>query len=418
MKVLWVSLRLFDDNDEKQTAVWLKALANKLSLFPDLQLGNISIGKDINQIQRCDFENINQWALPPFSINKQGLPDSSICEAYNTILKEFKPDIIQIWGSENPLKMLPFINSYPAAKVLTMQGVMASIADKSLIGISFNDLIRTFGIRELIKRENIYSTAKSFDKEAKLENEMIRKSDFIITQSNWTDSQIKHLNKGAKYFRVQRELRPEFIKVDKKWTEIQHNQPIIYSAAVGYTLKGLHILIKALAIVKSYYPTIELRLAGAIGRKDWLGDGYLRLILKYIKVNNLENNVIWLGAISSKEIITNLQEASVFVNPSFVESYSMVVAEAMAIGTPAVISYAGAMPELAEDKKEALFFTPGDFKQLASCIISLLGNTDLSKNISLAAQVRANLRLNHIDNVLEQYQIYEEIIKASNPNNL
>jgi glycosyltransferase involved in cell wall biosynthesis len=333
-------------------------------------------------------------------------------------LEEFKPDIIQIWGSENPLKMLPFINIYPAAKVLTMQGVMASIADKSLIGISFGDLIKTFGIRELIKRENIYSTAKSFDVEAKLENEMILKSDFIITQSNWTDSQIKHLNKKAKFFRVQRELRPDFVTVDKKWTEVPHSQPIIYSAAVGYTLKGLHILIKALAIIKSYYPNIELRLAGAIGRTDLFGDGYLRLILKYIKANDLENNVVWLGAISSKDIITNLQEASVFVNPSFVESYSMVVAESMAIGTPAVISYAGAMPELAEDKKEALFFTPGDFKQLASCIISLLSDAELSKKISLAAQERANLRLNHIDNVIEQYQIYEEIIKVSNSNKL
>lgn len=408
MKVLWVSLRLFENSDEKQTAVWLKALAIKLSKISGLQLGNIS--KSQKELKRCDFDSIQQWALPNFSIDKNGLPPANIQEIYQNILNEFKPDIIQVWGSENPLKLLPFVNEYPAAKVLTMQGVLGSIADKSLIGLSYKDVLKTVGIREIISRQNIYSVAQSFNEDAKLEAEMIKRSDFIITQSNWTESQIKHLNNKARYFRVQRELRSDFINVEKKWTDFQHDKPIIYSAAVGYTLKGLHILIKALAIVKSYYPNVELRLAGAIGRTDWLGDGYLRLILKYIKSNGLENNVVWLGAISSKDIILNLQQASVFVNPSLVESYSMVVAEAMSIGTPSVISYAGAMPELAEDKKEALFFTPGDFKQLAFCINSLLKDMNLSRKISIAAQERSNLRLNTIDNALEQYTIYKEIL--------
>lgn len=412
MKVLWISLRVFENSDEKQTAVWLKALAIKLSKIQGLQLGNISKGQ--NKLKRCDFDSIQQWALPNFSIDKNGLPPQNIKQMYNNILNEFKPDIIQIWGSENPLRLLPFVNEYPAAKVLTMQGVLGSIADKSLIGLSYKDVLKTLGIREIISRQNIYSVAQSFNGDAKFEAEMIKRSDFIITQSNWTDSQIRHLNNKARYFRVQRELRSDFINVEKKWTDFQHEKPIIYSAAVGYTLKGLHILIKALAIVKSYYPNVELRLAGAIGRTDWLGDGYLRLILKYIKSNGLENNVTWLGAISSKDIILNLQQASVFVNPSFVESYSMVVAEAMSIGTPSVISYAGAMPELAEDKKEALFFTPGDFKQLAFCINSLLKDMNLSSKISVASQERSNLRLNKMDNALEQYTIYKEIIKNLN----
>jgi glycosyltransferase involved in cell wall biosynthesis len=408
MKVLWISLRLFENTDEKQTAVWLKALANKLSKIPGLQLGNISKGN--SELKRCDFDSIQQWALPNFPIDKNGFPPAHIQEIYQNILNEFKPDIIQIWGSENPLKILPFVNEYPAAKVLTMQGVLGSIADKSLIGLSYKDIFKTIGIREIIKKQNIYTIAQSFNHDAKLENEMVRRSDFIITQSNWTESQIRHLNNKAKYFRVQRELRSDFINVEKKWTDFQHENPIIYSAAVGYTLKGLHIMVKALSIVKLYFPNVELRLAGEIGRTDWLGDGYLKLILKYIKSNGLENNVIWLGAISSKDIILNLQQASVFVNPSFVESYSMVVAEAMSIGTPSVISFAGAMPELAEDKKEALFFTPGDFNQLAFCINLLLKDMNLSNKISVAAQKRSDLRLNKIDNALEQYTIYKEIL--------
>ena len=414
MKVLWISLRLFENSDEKQTAVWLKALAVKLSEMPNLQLANVSKNANSKDLKRCDFGAIQQWALPGFAIDKKGLPPQNIQSYYSDILNEFKPDIIQVWGSENPLKLLPFINQYPAAKVLTMQGVLGSIADRSLIGLSFNNIISTIGIREIIKRQNIYTVAQSFNDEAVHENEMIKQSGYIITQSNWTDTQIRHLNTKAIFYRVQRELRHEFISLGRKWTDFTHENPIVYSAAIGYTLKGLHTLIRAISIVSQFFPHVELRLAGITGRRDWLGDGYLRFILKEIKKHNLEGNIVWLGPIAAKDIVKNLQESSVFVNPSMVESYSMVVAEAMAVGTPSVISYAGAMPELAEDKKEALFFTPGDYKQLAHKIISLLTNEQLSKSISIAAQSRSNKRIQENDNAAQQYQIYQDIFAKFN----
>lgn len=412
MKVLWVSLRIFDKNEESETAVWLKALAQKLSVIPNLQLCNVSKSAKVKKLQNCNFDTIHQWVLPDFSIDKKGLPPKKIQESYQYILNEFKPDIIQIWGSENPLKLLPFINEYPVVKVLTMQGVLGSITDRSLIGLNLKDILSTIGIREILQRQNIYTKAKSFDIDAVYENEMIKRSDYIITQSDWTDAQIKHLNKTAVFYRVHRELRKEFIAIEKKWTDFDHNKPIIYSAAVGYTLKGLHTLIRALAIVKTYLPDLELRLAGATGRNDWLGDGYLRFILNEIKKYNLESNVKWLGALAVSDIIKNLQEASVFVNPSSVESYSMVVAEAMAVGTPSVISFAGAMSELAQPNIEALFFSPGDYKQLAYCIQRLLQNPDLSKTISEAAHKRSVIRVKTIDNALEQFLIYQDIIKA------
>jgi glycosyltransferase involved in cell wall biosynthesis len=414
MKVLWVSLRLFENTDEKQTAVWLKALANKLSEMPNLELANVSKKDGVKELISCDFGKIKQWALPDFSLGKKGLPPQDIKHIYEKILNEFKPDIIQVWGSENHLKLLPFYSEYPAAKVLTMQGVMASISSRSLIGLSLKDILNTIGIREIIRFRNIYTIAQSFNVEAVFENEMIKRSDFIITQSNWTDTQIRHINEKALFYRVQRELRDEFISLDQKWTDFTHDTPIIYSASIGYTLKGLHTLIRAISIVKQVFPKVVLRLAGSTGRRDWLGDGYLRFILKEIKKQDLIENIHWLGPIAAKEIVKNLQEASVFVNPSTVESYSMVVAESMAVGTPAVISYAGAMPELAIPDKEALFFSPGDYKQLAFCVIQLLKNNDLCKSISLAAQKKAKMRITENDNALQQYLIYKDIYTKAN----
>lgn len=410
MKILWVSASIFSDTEEKQSGVWQKALAQKLAAFDDVELYNISYQNNNSETCEVAFGRIKQFGLPRAGITKKGYPPKKTITQFKIIVQKINPDVIHIWGSENPFKLLPFDDDVPGIKVLSMQGVLGSIAECLLNGLTFRQLLSTIGFREIIKRENLFSVEKSFYKDATIEEMMIQKCKYIISQSEWTESQISPVNPEVHFYRIHRVLRPSFIE-SKKWTEFEHIKPIIYSAALGYSLKGLHVLIKALNIVKSVYPDVELRLAGAVGRTDFLGDGYLRLIYRMINKYGLLNNITWLGAITANEIVKNLQEATVFVNPSYVESYSLVVAEAMSVGTPSVISNAGAMPELAENNKEALFFSPGDYRQCASKIIRLLSDEVLSNEISENAQRRAEERNISMDTAAEQIRIYEEIIQ-------
>ena len=410
LKILWVTIRIFDSEEETQSGVWLKALANKLIAQKDIMLANISSCDSIDELTECDYNGIKQWAFPVDRKYKNGLPTEKTRIYFDKILENFNPDIIQIWGSENFLKLLPFDKKYPQIKILSMQGVLSSISETMLLGLSLREIISTFGVRELIKRRSIFKIRKSFVKDGEIEEEMIKKSDFIITQSEWTESQIKNINQDVKVFRTHRRLREEFLNC-QNWQEFSHEKPIIYSAAVGYPYKGLHILIKSLAIVKNKFPDVELQLAGIFGRIDFLGDGYLRLILRMIKKLDLSNNVHWLGPLTAKEIVNRLQIASVFVNPSFIESYSMAFAEAMSVGTPSIVSFAGAMPELAETKKEALFYPALDFKYLSYLIIKILEDKSLSSFISKNSLKRSYDRNIKFDIIEEQKLIYYSIIE-------
>jgi len=407
MRILWVSAKIFDEAEEKQSGVWQKAMALKLVANPEIVLANVSYQGITKQIYTSDFKGIKQYGLPRLGKLKKGYPPSGIKVLFRNIVNEFKPDIIHIWGSENPLKLLAFDKNYAGVKVLSMQGVLSSIAENLLNGLSFWQILSTIGIRELLKGSSLFSKKKSFYKDGFIEQKIIKSSDYIIAQSDWTVSQIKSINPNAKFFKIDRVLRPAFVKADK-WTSFNQTKPVIYSAAVGYSLKGLHVLIKAFALVKDVIPNVELKLAGAVGRTDFLGDGYLRLIHRMINKLELQNNVKWLGAIPANEIVHNLQQASVFVNPSFIESYSLVLAEAMAVGTPSVISFAGAMPELAENNKEALFFSPGDYRQCAYQIIKLLSNRNYAVELSVNARNRSQNR--NADTVLDQVAIYKAIL--------
>ena len=402
MKVLWISHTLFSETKEISSGVWQKSLALEMLEYRNVCLGNVAPNRSTSNLEYNKFQTIEQWGIP--TSNKLKYSDY-----YLDIIEKFQPDVVHVWGAENFLKLTPFKCKTKVPTILFMQGVLDSIAPVLLKSLSFYEAWQTIGIRELISRNNVFKLQKSFVEEGAIESKMIESTPYIAVQSDWTLSQIKHLNPNAHYFKVNRALREEFVQC-RKWSEFNHNQPIIYTASIGFPLKGTDTLIKALSIVKLKYPNVQLRIAGAVGRKDFLAEGYIRHLIKLIGKHNLTNNIVWLNAINASEIVKNLQEASIFVNPSIIESYSLVLAEAMAVGTPAVVSYAGAMPELAEPNKEALFFTPMDYKNCAYQILNILENSTLAHDLSKNAVKRTHKRNQDISLSEAHIKIYEEVI--------
>lgn len=417
MKVLWISLRIFSRDKEKQSAVWLKALAEKLNNFDEIELYNISFSTSGN-FEELDYLGIKQFAIPVKQRDKFGNIDGKSEEQFLQIVREINPDITQVWGTENPFGVLPFSKELPGIKFLTVQGVLSSMGPCNLRGFTWKEVLSTIGLRELLtKKMSIIGITRSFFEDEIRENNIIRSSHYILNQSEWTDAQILAVNPKAKLFRTERVLRAEFTNA-KKWNEFSRNdeRPVIYTSALGYSWKGLHSLLKAAKVLKLYQPNFELRIAGRYGRTDWLGDGYLRFMRKYIQSNNLQKNITWLGAIDGAQIVDELQKAHVYVNPSFVESYSNALAEAMMIGTPSVVSFAGAMPELAENNKEAVFYTPGDFKRCAYLINKLIEKKDLASELSHNSILKAERRNNPEAIANNQLEIYQQLLEINRKN--
>jgi glycosyltransferase involved in cell wall biosynthesis len=403
MRVLWVSHTVFTLEAEFGSGVWQKSLAFELIKDASIVLGNIAPNGKTKNLVETNLKGIKQWAVP-ISDKKKYL------KYYSQIITDFRPDVIHVWGAENFLKTVPFSRNFKVPVILFMQGVLSSIGPLMLKSLTLKEILSTFGIREILTRSNIIKLKNSFSHAGAQENEMIMGSNYIAVQSEWTKSQIFYLKPNTTFFKVNRALREEFLS-SKKWSDFKHDKVIIYTAALGMPLKGLDVLIKALGIVKLTYPSIEVRIAGAAGRFDFLGDGYLRHLLKLIKEFNLETNIKWLGGIKAGEIIENLQNASVFVNPSLIESYSLALGEAMAVGTPAVVSYAGAMPELAEPNLEALFFTPLDYKMCAYQILKIINDKELAAFLSNNAIKKSALRNKDVSLVNQHLNIYKEVLE-------
>lgn len=82
-----------------------------------------------------------------------------------------------------------------------------------------------------------------------------------------------------------------------------------------------------------------------------VGEGYL---LEDLKKSNWNFSVNYLGNLSAKKLAELHQQSDYFLHASDIETFSIVIAEALATGTPVLASNVGAIPELIRDENGVL----------------------------------------------------------------
>lgn len=138
-------------------------------------------------------------------------------------------------------------------------------------------------------------------------------------------------------------------------------------------------------------------------------DGYSKWLKKRIKLLGIDENVTWLGSLDAANLILQMHKANVVVVPSFVESYCLAFDEALTVGVPTVVSFAGAMPELATHEKSALYFPPGDAVMCANAIEKVFLDCEYATELSWNAYSEKKIKTK--SNVaLSQLASYRKII--------
>ncbi len=117
----------------------------------------------------------------------------------------------------------------------------------------------------------------------------------------------------------------------RKQHGIPAQQPLILFMSRLNIKKGLDLLLPAFHQYAQRYPDALLVLAGP-------DDGYQATAEAFIRDNNLTDRVKLVGMLIDDDKKAALADANVFVLPSYSEGFSMAVLEAMASGTPTIVS--------------------------------------------------------------------------------
>jgi len=137
--------------------------------------------------------------------------------------------------------------------------------------------------------------------------------------------------------------------------------------------KGIDVLIKAFSIVNSKFPNTELVI---------VGKGYIRKELERLVKKLKLKNVIFTGFVSDDYLKQAYASSDIFVLPSYVESQSLVLLEALTMGLPCVGSNITAIPELVINGWNGYTFEPGNHEELADKIVQIIFNKKLMKKFS------------------------------------
>lgn len=149
-------------------------------------------------------------------------------------------------------------------------------------------------------------------------------------------------------------------------TNKKNNRRILFVGQCAY-VKGIEYLLQATPLFSDKGAVIDV-----VGNTAGEPDYFLRLS-KIINDLDLQKRVIFHGHISDKVGLAQFyQQADIFVLPSLMEGFGIVLLEAMSFGLPIIATKVGAIPEIIKDGKNGLLVPPADPLALAKAIDLLL----------------------------------------------
>ncbi len=136
--------------------------------------------------------------------------------------------------------------------------------------------------------------------------------------------------------------------------------------------KGLPLLLKVWKEIRRKHENILLILAGTGGLDIHNCEEELR---EYVTVNELENHVLFTGAVQN--VPEYLQASDLFVFPTENDAFPSSIVEAMACSLPVVTTPVGAIKTIVTDRETGLLIQPGNQEQLFRALDVML--SDMAK---------------------------------------
>ncbi len=142
--------------------------------------------------------------------------------------------------------------------------------------------------------------------------------------------------------------------------------------------KNITALLKAWDEIKGRHPDVSLVVAGASGQ-----------VFRETSYPGSADRVQWLGYVSETDLPALYAGAEVFIMPSLDEGFGLPALEAMACGTPVIVSDGGALPEVVGEA--GLIFNLSDPFGLHNAMNKCLFDASLRNSLKEKGLARAKL---------------------------
>lgn len=315
-------------------------------------------------------------------------------EDFRQELRSFQPDVIHSWGVEYH-HALAMVNAAEKERMLSrmaasIQGLCSRIAPHYVDGLPASAL-RARTLRDMVRHDSVLVQQGEYTQRGELEVEALRKLAHVIGRTEWDRANALEINPNITYHHCDETLRDVFYS--GRWAYRRCRKHRIFASSCSYPVKGFHLLLEALAMVRRTYPDAEITVTG---RPFFAGDfgsfarqnGYEKYLSTLVKRNGLEKSIHFLGHLTAQDMKQAYLDANVFALPSTMENSPNALGEAMLLGLPCVAAEVGGVDSLMGEG-EGILCPPVNPAAMAEGICRVLAMEEKAEAMGAAARNRA-----------------------------
>lgn len=419
MKVLWIVSKPIGALHEKifgkksTGGLWMEAMLEKAREDKTIRVVIVNISH-VHELQRYVYKNETYYTIPGKADPSYDYKSEQAHRYWKEIIHAEQPELIELWGTEFPYGIPALEEAKDIPSVVYVQGILDSIGRYYQAGLTAKEKRKACTIRDVLTGSTINKIQQGYLKRTKIETRLASMSKNIIVENRWAESYYMRMCHDVRIFRCPLSISEVFSSV--KWDAEKMQPHTIMCSAANYPIKGLHMLLKALPLVKVHYPDVKLYIPGTPLRKinsikTWFKqNGYDRLIHFMIHDLNLEDVVTYTGRLTAEDMAKKMSEVNAFVMCSAIENHSSTLKEAMSVGVPCVASYVGGVPEYARNQENCMLYRFEDYELLALNLISLFRSKELCQRLSDQSRLDMKTSRERNDFYRISKDIYEEII--------
>lgn len=389
---------------------WISSLETELRKRDDVELGICFYTNLVSEAKKEEQDGTTYYLLPrPKKSLRYVLetiiekPEKSTWKheklavpALVSVVDDFNPDVIQVFGSENIYGLIVSYVKVPV--VLHIQGILTTYLNSFLPPfVSWHMYLwQDKSIRNVLQR---ISDRIAWKRNSLTEKRMMSVIRNFMGRTVWDERIAKLLNPEAQYYHCDEILRDVFY-------DVRSEQGLPYKPTFTTTIssqlyKGYDIVLKVAKILKDMAFDFEWKV---------FGDIHPAFIEKICEVKHDDVNVRLMGVASAEQIKDELLHSTAYIHTSYVDNSPNSLCEALLLGVPSIANNVGGISSLVDDGQTGFLVPANDPYQMAFLMKYLAEHSEV--NIEMGKRARQVAMKRHdrkmiVERVME---IYKDIL--------